>query len=637
MFESAAQNEILTRANARSIKYGLIKDKPYLEKIIKGKEFNKLITENKDLIEISKSFMEVLYNFLKGSGFSFCLTDKKGIILTYIGDEEIVKNQIKIRMIEGADMSEESAGANGMGTSLYEDCSLQISGEEHFLKLFHAWTCSAAIIHDENGNILGCLNLVGKRESVHPHTLGVVVAAVESIENQIKIKNANDKLIETCQCMDTILNSVSIGIYSVNTDGIIQSINKEACRILNIREEELIQKNVEAILPNWAEIFEKLKLGKSYQDKELIINNEKIIRGRFDISANPIKINKEVIGMVVVFKEIQNVFNLVNKYSGQRAVYTFDDIIGESRQIKEVIKYSKKISSSPSTILIEGESGTGKELLAQSIHNYSSRKNNSFVAVNCGAIPKSLIESELFGYEEGAFTGAKKGGHAGKFELSNRGTLFLDEIGEMPLDMQVKLLRVLQEGYVTRLGGEKIIPVDVKIIAATNKNLKEEVRKGNFREDLYYRLSVNPIKLPPLREREGDIPLLIRYLFRMKTKKLNKNINSIKAEIYTKMMNYSWPGNIRELENCIENIVNLDGQNTAFFNDDEEMLIDKDSFEGDNNFENAQIHKLEDVEKNEIVKAINLNPHNMTQIARDLGINRSTLYAKIKKYSINFE
>lgn len=637
MFESAAQNEILTRANARSINYGLIKDKPYLEKIIKGKEFNKLITENKDLIEISKSFMEVLYNFLKGSGFSFCLTDKKGIILTYIGDEEIVKNQIKIRMIEGADMSEESAGANGMGTSLYEDCSLQISGEEHFLKLFHAWTCSAAIIHDENGNILGCLNLVGKRESVHPHTLGVVVAAVESIENQIKIKNANDKLIETCQCMDTILNSVSIGIYSVNTDGIIQSINKEACRILNIREEELIQKNVEAILPNWAEIFERLKLGKSYQDKELIINNEKIVRGRFDISANPIKINKEVIGMVVVFKEIQNVFNLVNKYSGQRAVYTFDDIIGESRQIKEVIKYSKKISSSPSTILIEGESGTGKELLAQSIHNYSSRKNNSFVAVNCGAIPKSLIESELFGYEEGAFTGAKKGGHAGKFELSNRGTLFLDEIGEMPLDMQVKLLRVLQEGYVTRLGGEKIIPVDVKIIAATNKNLKEEVRKGNFREDLYYRLSVNPIKLPPLREREGDIPLLIRYLFRMKTKKLNKNINSIKAEIYTKMMNYSWPGNIRELENCIENIVNLDGQNTAFFNDDEEMLIDKDSFEGDNNFENAQIHKLEDVEKNEIVKAINLNPHNMTQIARDLGINRSTLYAKIKKYSINFE
>jgi len=637
VFESAAHNEIITMAHARSIKYGLDKDKPYLEKIIKGKEFKKLIAENKDLIEISKPFIKVLYNLLKGSGFSFCLTDKNGIILTYIGDEEIIKNQVKIRMIEGTDMSEEGAGANGMGTSLYEDCSLQISGEEHFLKLFHAWTCSAAIIHDENGNILGCLNLVGNRESVHPHTLGVVVAAVESIEDQIKIKNANDKLIETCQCMDTILNSVSLGIYSVNTDGIIQSFNKEACRILNIKEEELIQKNVESILPNWVEIFEKLKLGKSYEDKELVINNEKIVRGRFDVSANAIKINKEVIGMVVVFKEIQNVFNLVNKYSGQRAVYTFDDIIGESRQIKEVIKYAKKISSSPSTILIEGESGTGKELHAQSIHNYSNRKNNSFVAVNCGAIPKSLIESELFGYEEGAFTGAKKGRHAGKFELANRGTLFLDEIGEMPLDMQVKLLRVLQEGYVTRLGGEKIIPVDVRIIAATNKNLKEEVRKGNFREDLYYRLSVNPITLPPLREREGDLPLLIRYLFRMKTKKLNKNINSIKAEIYTKMMNYNWPGNIRELENCIENIVNLDGQNTAFFNDNEEMVIEKDSSSRESNFENAEIHTLEDVEKNEIVKAININPHNMTQIAKSLGINRSTLYAKIKKYSIKFE
>ena len=242
------------------------------------------------------------------------------------------------------------------------------------------------------------------------------------------------------------------------------------------------------------------------------------------------------------------------------AFFTFENIIGESEEIKSIIFNCKLISNSPSTVLIEGESGTGKEVLAQAIHNYSIRRDNRFIAINCGAIPKNIIESELFGYEEGAFTGGKKGGNIGKIELAHKGTLFLDEIGDMPYDMQIKLLRVLQEGRITRVGGNYEIPVDMRVIAATNKNLRAEVKKGRFREDLYYRLCVIPIRIPSLRDRRKDIGNLIDYFLEMKSIKLKKNIRELDEELLKQLLNYSWPGNIRELENTIENIVNLNGK-----------------------------------------------------------------------------
>lgn len=258
-----------------------------------------------------------------------------------------------------------------------------------------------------------------------------------------------------------------------------------------------------------------------------------------------------------------------NNYLESKAIYSFDDIIYKSTQMDNLIKASKEIANSPSTILVTGESGSGKELLAQAIHNESKRKDKPFIAVNCGAIPKNLIESELFGYEEGSFTGAKKGGFKGKFELANEGTIFLDEIGEMPLNMQVNLLRVLQEGYITRVGGKENIKLDIRVICATNRNLKDEIKLGNFREDLYYRISVIPIKVPPLKSRIGDVPLLIDYFLKKKSKKLKKEIPYISPMLYQKMIAYCWPGNVRELENCVENIVNLKGKTTFEINFDE--------------------------------------------------------------------
>lgn len=333
--------------------------------------------------------------------------------------------------------------------------------------------------------------------------------------------------------------------------------------------------------------------------------------------------------------------------NSQKCRYNFSDIIGESPQLKKVIEQAKETAKSSSTIIIYGESGCGKELLAQSIHCYSDRCNHPFIAVNCGALPNNLIESELFGYESGSFTGAKKEGNIGKFELANKGTIFLDEIADMPLDMQVVLLRVLQENCITKVGGKKQIDIDVRIIAATNKNLKEEVKKGKFREDLYYRLNVLPLTLPPLKDRLGDIPLLLDHFLKTKSEKLNKPIPKVSQTLFKKIISYCWPGNIRELENFIENFVALNG-NSSYEIDFEECHCLKydnlgnslDSFIENNtsisNTNTDTITPLIVLEQKEIVKALRICKGNISEASSKLGISRNALYNKMKRYNITY-
>jgi transcriptional regulator with PAS, ATPase and Fis domain len=414
-------------------------------------------------------------------------------------------------------------------------------------------------------------------------------------------------------------------------NGIIRSLNSKLCEMLDVKEEEIINQHVDNFSEDWSHIGYELSNGKVYENKETIYyGNDK--KTRFDLSVYPIKnYSDNIIGTVWVIKDIKNVYDLVHKYTGMSAVYTFDDIIGESKEILELIELAKSVSDSPSTILIQGESGTGKELIAQSIHNNSSRRNKSFVAINCGAIPKGLIESEFFGYEEGAFTGAKRGGHPGKFELANGGTLFLDEIGEMPLDLQVSLLRVLQEGSISRLGGDKCTFVDVRVIASTNKDLKKEIEQGTFREDLYYRLSVIPLYVPSLREREGDIEILIKHFLKMKSEKLGKPIPEINRDLYEKLINYSWPGNIREMENCIENIVNMGGKTSFKFEGAAELENNSNIIKRDLEY---NMCTLEEFEKKAISTCLKQCNGNITKAAQILGVNRSTIHLKIKKYQI---
>ncbi|GIW48609.1 MAG: sigma-54-dependent Fis family transcriptional regulator [Caloramator sp.] len=628
--------EIIKKSHERSNKYGIETSRVYPKKILTKEEIPFLIKKNRDLIRIASPFIKILYDFLEGSGFFIVLTDNEGCILSTIGDRDILAAAKELNMVVGAYMNENSIGTNAMGTAIKEDMPIQISAKEHFITAYHRWTCSAAPIHNTKGEIIGTLNLTGNSHLVHPHTLGLVVAAVRSIENQIKSEETNNKLIETYQYLNTIIESINFGIIALSKNGLIKNINQSACSMFNCIKEDLIERPIEDILPKWEEINKRILSGEKIIDEEIYFR----IKGKsqkYIISLHSIQDEKGcIIGSVLSFKNIQNVYNLINKYTGMKARYTFDDIIYKSNNMKKIIEYSKSISDSPSTILITGESGTGKEILAQAIHNNSNRRDFGFVAINCGAIPENLIESELFGYDEGAFTGAKRGGNPGKFELANGGTLFLDEIAEMPLDMQVKLLRVLQEGCITRIGGNKYIDVDVRIIAATNKNLLQEVKEGRFREDLYYRISVIPIVLPPLRERREDIPLLIEHFLKIKSLKLKKPIPKLSPILYEKMLSYNWLGNIRELENFIESAVNFDGNIEFLMNKFENLNTQNQNTQISkyNTISDDLIGPLDELEKKAIVNCLKKYENNISKCAKILNISRNTLYLKIKKYNI---
>ena len=317
---------------------------------------------------------------------------------------------------------------------------------------------------------------------------------------------------------------------------------------------------------------------------------------------------------------------LADKIEGSYAIYTFDKAIGKDPSFLEIVEYAKKISDSDSSILITGESGTGKEIFAQSIHNFGDRKNERFIAINCAAIPKSLIEAELFGYEGGAFTGAKPEGSPGKFELADKGTIFLDEIGEMPFESQSRLLRVIEEGVVRRVGGSTEIIVDVRIIAASNRDLYGEMNEGNFRKDLYYRINVLPLKLPALRERPKDIPILFDYFMKRKAEKLNKKPILLGEDYINELIEYEWPGNIRELENIVELIINTETVPKFIQNQVVENKV------------TTKIHKdytLKEIEKNHIEYVLTKHDGNISISSKVLGISRNTLYRKINLYKID--
>lgn len=449
--------------------------------------------------------------------------------------------------------------------------------------------------------------------------------------------------------MDSIiinaLDTINFGISIISVDGLLRYINKKGIELLQLPDSNLNSINLYKKFPYIHEILNNSKaLNNTCEENILLdIHNTTIACDIYGFTHE-----NKFSGYILILKDNKSILRTVNKYNNNTATFTFNSIVGESKQIRKVINDCNRIADTPSSVLITGESGSGKELLAQAIHNGSSRRNGPFVALNCGAIPKSLIESELFGYEEGTFTGSKKGGNTGKFELANGGTIFLDEIGEMPYEMQVTLLRVLQEGYITKVGGKKNIPVDIRVIAATNKNLKEEIRNGKFRSDLFYRLNVIPINVPPLKDRIGDVPILLNYFLRQKSLKLDKPVPTISQSLYKKIISYCWPGNVRELENCSENIVNLNGSTTYEIDFDECHCLERDNLgnpidKDEPYLKNAsnccincgnEIVPLLTLEINAIKNAIEVCEGNMTRAATCLGISRNALYNKIKRYNI---
>ncbi|NLI93782.1 MAG: sigma-54-dependent Fis family transcriptional regulator [Peptococcaceae bacterium] len=584
---------------------------------------------NRSLIKVAKPFLEELYSFVKGSGFVVVLLDKDACILEILGDQDILQRFKHFRV--GEIWDEETKGTNAMGVVKIEKIPVQVYATEHYVLANHCITCSGAPIFAPNGEMIGILDVSGDFNKVHMHTLGMVVAAEKAIENELRLKAANAEVIKSYNNVNAIIETISEGIISFDENGRITNMNPVALSILNMDHSNYQGKLLKSILQNEDILHYILKSGRSIFDHEFILEkNHKQVR--FLFSGQPIiDHTKEICGGVAIIREIKNVHRLINQMVGARALFTFRDIIGESESIKNCIRIALDIADSTSSIILQGESGTGKEMFAQAIHNASSFSHGPFIAINCGAIPRDLIESELFGYEDGAFTGARRGGRAGKFELANDGTIFLDEIGDMPFDTQVSLLRVLQEKQVVRIGGYKPIPINVRVIAATNKVLKEEVRKGNFREDLFYRLSVININVPPLRKREGDVLLLAKYYLRKVSVMLGFEASDLEPQAANSLENYDWPGNVRELANAMERAVNLaKGKNIKL-----EHLPEHLQKLG-NGAKNKGTSKecLEELEKEVILNTLESVDWNISKGSSILGIARNTLYRKMDKYGI---
>ncbi|MBP1925781.1 transcriptional regulator with PAS, ATPase and Fis domain [Sedimentibacter acidaminivorans] len=480
------------------------------------------------------------------------------------------------------------------------------------------------IMNDEIIGVIGMACSNEKSRDVIVNNLDSYLAFLEQISDFIVTKAHEDEeeksKVAMFDMLKIIIRSMDEGAIIINKNGNVDTINPSAKRQLGIKR--II--NNEHI--DITETGDMVNNSKEYRIK-IGENVDTVIGDIFDIPENP------VYKHVLLFKDLKGIQSEIYAMTSTVNTLNSENIVGSSQATKKLKEEIKKISDSFSTVLITGESGSGKEVVATAIWQNSDRRKNRFVAINCAAIPEPLLESELFGYVKGAFTGADPTGKIGKFELANNGVIFLDEIGDMPIYLQSKLLRVIQNKKITRIGSNQVIPLDVRIIAATNKNLKEMITQNKFREDLYYRLNVIPVEIPPLRERKEDIVDLIFYFIHYYRKLFGKNFIKIEQETMKKLVEYPWYGNVRELENTVEFMVNMmeDGivDNNAI-----PINIRKHSSNSDTkrNDKTGGIKTLKELEQNEIKKAIEHfgdTTEGKASAAKALGIGIATLYRKL--------
>lgn len=564
-----------------------------------------------NLFMIIDSYLDSIFKIFHDENMAVSFSNEKGIILSIRAGKSMLGNCHGINYLLGAGWSENDCGTNSIGTSLYTGKPIQIYATEHYCKMAHSINCSSAIIKEPSSEIvLGALTITTHKNIVPAHTLNWAISEAQKIENAIEYHLQE----ESTSLMNCLFEMNEQPCIICKLDGKISKINKSA-QMLGVKVGDRIENSF--VFPKYSR-FDEL-FDNTY--KTICCKTEQ----RYIVTIIPWRIGNNIIGAIAYFQKESLFLNQGNsaKLTSDRS--EFKCIIGKSPAFRQVIDLADKFSDSDMPILITGETGTGKEVLARAIHNNSCRKEKIFLPVNCGAIPKELISSELFGYVEGAFTGTKKGGRIGKIEASSGGTLFLDEICEMPIDMQIYLLRVLEEGTITRVGSNEAIPVNLRIICATNKDIRHEVEIGNFRKDLYYRLNPVELHLPTLRDRGDDIILLAEHFL-----KLNLQDFKLSADAAELLMNYSWPGNVRELKSVINRAILLSKNSIITSN---ELFIHDKKQEIKYSKTHTEINEKRPT-SDLIKQVIEECGGNKSLAARRLKISRMTLYRRIKEYNL---
>ncbi|BHH86173.1 sigma-54-dependent Fis family transcriptional regulator [Desulforhopalus sp. 52FAK] len=625
--------DIIEKSIERSVQYGInpAQDGAPEATRLSDLQLQRRIDENHEFYSVASYELNSLYNLLRNTGFCSALTDQEGYVLYTTGDQDILDQYNKRRCSPGYRWSEKDMGTCAIGLALKEKIPVFLPGEKMFVSSTqHISNAGAPIFSPDGRKLLGVICLSGYSEKMHVHTLGLVRQSAERIRAVLREKEHMQELELQNQYMKALLESNSRGMITVDKESRIVRNNKKARSLLGLTDDEPGQLLSHYIRQDF-NILKYLRSGTRIHAKEL--HFEKCHKSHF-ISLDPIYNNSGgTVGGLITIIEKDEMMRMALELTGSQALFTFESIIGESEKQHSALHLAKISAGSTVSVLLAGETGTGKELFAQAIHNESDRRNQPFIAINCGAIPNELFESELFGYEEGAFSGAQKGGRPGKLELANNGTLFLDEIGDMPFDMQVKLLRVLQSGELQRVGGFHSVPVNLRIISATNLNLQKAISEGKFRDDLYYRICTLKIDIPPLRERPEDILPLTKHFIHRHELELNRQILLNSEETIKTILKYDWPGNIRQLENAVERAVHIcEGAN----------LLPEHFGIPDINHDNTThlattFNNLTfaEIEKHILISTINELSGNIRQAATKLDISRPTIYRKLKQYGIS--
>lgn len=526
------------------------------------------------------------------------LIDPDGYVLSLSGNEQTLKRAKHINFIEGVKWTEAAVGTNAIGTALEIEEAIMISGTEHYSVASHSWSCAAAPIHNDDGKLIGVLDFSCPIEFSHPYMLGMVTSIAHAIERECSIRVHQNELHLIHRFLDVIDSNEQVVIC--NHRNVIVSASKR------IRER----------VTNWS----RMKL------EDLMHYG---LKTKLEV---PVYSNNRMIGKCIYVKKNkqEKSFSTSPFING----ITFPGVIGTSDAFQHTLEEIKLVSPTDASVYVCGETGVGKEYVARAIHENSPRKNGPFIAVNCGALPKELMESELFGYAEGAFTGARRQGYKGKFEQADGGTIFLDEIGEVPPVMQVALLRVLQERTVTPIGSSKEVPVNIRIITATHKDLLRLVEEGKFRQDLYYRLHVYPLYVPSLIERKEDIPYFIQQFCERK----NWNIVFPKS-ICNQFALHTWPGNIRELLNVLERIYIL-SQGREICEKQISFLLQtmmgnqhQLELQTENKTENT-LNFREKIQRDSMIEALEKTNGNVSLAAKLLDVPRSTFHKRMQKYKL---
>jgi len=584
---------------------------------------------HRDLIGASVSITEQARDFLSQSGTIMILTDPTGVILETVGDPATVEAARDIRLEAGADWDERACGTNAIGTALSILGPVQVHGAEHFCSGIKPWTCSATVIRDPiHGEVLGVLDVSGQRDSFSRHCLSLAVIAAGRIEGELARREMElqHRLLQV-----GLGRPSSGGLILFDRKGRLVEIDPHAARSLRtigVQLESAPTQKIDALdtekgagkgrLPEWlnAEWVEPILRGGERLGT-LVALPEPLRWGRSRQGAQA-RVPTRSVGVVP---------------GGST-----DRIVGTSELLRQALEKAKLLAKVDVPVLLLGETGVGKERFARALHDEGPRKNGPFVVLNCGGLPRDLLASELFGYIDGAFTGARRSGMVGKIESANGGTLFLDEIGEMPLELQPYLLRVLEGGEVYPLGGAKPRTVEFRLVAATNKDLRAEAKAHRFRMDLFYRISVTSLHIPSLRERREDIPALVEYFGHEASLRHGTHVKRFEPATLAALGRHTWPGNIRELRNVVEGAILMATGEVVTVSDlpeDFTSSLHETQDQASAPPSPPMVMDLEAVEVEAVRAAIFACHGNLTLVAKELRISKSTLYLKVKKYGLD--